>query len=49
MNSGITILVILVVVTLGQLFQQGAERRRHHREIIDRLDRLLISSFQGNS
>ena len=40
MNVGITILVIIAVVILSQLLMQGSERRREHREILARLDRL---------
>lgn len=40
MNVGITILVIIGVVILGQLFLQNQERRRQHQEILRRLDEL---------
>ena len=40
MNVGITILVIIGVVILSQLLLQGSERRKEHREILERLDEL---------
>lgn len=40
MNVGITILVIIGVVILSQLLMQGSERRKEHREILARLDKL---------
>ena len=43
MNVGITILVVIAVVILSQLLMQGFERRREHREILARLDRLESS------
>lgn len=39
-GMGIVVLVILAVVTLGQLFAQGAEHIRRHKELVERLDRL---------
>lgn len=38
MNIGIVVLVIIGVVTLGQVFIQGMERRREHKELLDRFD-----------
>jgi hypothetical protein len=40
MNVGITVLVIIGVVMLSQLLLQGAERRREHRELMARFDKL---------
>jgi hypothetical protein len=39
-TTGITILIILASCILGQLLLQGREHRRHHREVMDRLERL---------
>jgi hypothetical protein len=40
MHVGIVVLIIIGAVALGQLFLQGMERRREHKELIARLDRL---------
>jgi hypothetical protein len=40
MQVGIVVLIIIGALTLGQLFTQGMERRREHKELIARLDRL---------
>jgi hypothetical protein len=45
MNVGITILVIIGVVILAQLLLQGSERKKEHREVLERLERL--ESRQG--
>ncbi len=34
---GVTILIVLGAVVLSQLVLQGTERRRQHRELLDRL------------
>ena len=40
MNVGITLLIVLAVVGLAQSFLQGSQRRREHRDLLDRLDRI---------
>lgn len=37
---GNTIIVVFVVVILGQTVFQGLERRREHRQLLERLDQL---------
>ena len=40
MHVGIVVLIIIGAVALGQLFIQRGERRREHKELQDRLDRI---------
>lgn len=40
MAAGITLLIILAVPTLFQVVMGGMERRKQHREILARLERL---------
>jgi hypothetical protein len=46
MQVGIVVLIIIGAVTLGQLFMQGTERRKEHKELLDRLDRMEGKSTQ---
>jgi len=41
MNVGIVVLIVMSAVLLGQTFLQGRERRRHHDEVMRRLDELI--------
>ncbi len=38
---GITILIVLVFTTLGQLLVQRADHARRHREVMERLDQIV--------
>ena len=40
LGIGITLLVILAVPTLFQVVVQGIERRKQHKELLERINRL---------